>query len=288
MRRTARQGGELHDGPQHRPVEVARLGSHEMADIEQTDGKLRVAGKTFIRTSDHSAISDLSVRVDQVALVTEHSFYAPPAGTRDKRPSPTLVALQGKATIEGSGVGLAILGSKTPPAVQLSIQIALYDEPNPTDNSGWAKRSRTCWPASVWCAAGEGWNLAANVPRFVHEQLTNAVAAERLVHLKCSVKLDAWMEEQTPHFQDSVIYLPPDNANPDASGISDGYVTGLSLRERPLTLGEPPENAAAESPPLSSLPEPRSRLKTVPAGALWGVLAALVLLIVMLFLLRNV
>src|SRR3954468_1829395 len=259
-----------------------------MAEIEQTDGKLRVAGKTFIRTSDHFAISDLSVRVDQVALVTEHSFYTPPAGTRDKRPSPTLVALQGKATIEGSGVGLAILGSKTPPAVQLSIQIALYDEPKPTDDSAWAKRSRTCWPASVWCAAGEGWHLAVNVPRPVHEQLTNAVAAERLVHLKCSAKLDAWMEEQTPRFLDTVIYLPPDNANPDASGISDGYVTRLSLRDRPFVVEEPPENAATESPPAIFLPKPRARLKTVHAGAVWGVLAALVLLIVTLFLLRDV
>src|SRR3954447_3575760 len=161
-----------------------------MAEIEQTDGKLRVAGKTFIRTSDHFAVSDLSVRVDQVALVTEHSFYTPPAGTGDKRPSPTLVSLQGKATIEGSGVGLAVLGSETPPTVQLSIQIARFDEPEPTDNSVLAERARISWPASVWWAAGEGWHLTLNVPRLVHEQLTIAVAAGRLVHLKFSVKLD--------------------------------------------------------------------------------------------------
>src|SRR3954471_17513957 len=103
-----------------------------MAEIEQTDGKLRVAGTTFIRTSDHFAVSDLSVRVDQVALVAEHSFYAPPAGTRDKRPSPTLVALQGKATIEGSGVGLAILGlaaTATPPHIHVGRPVKARAEP---------------------------------------------------------------------------------------------------------------------------------------------------------------
>src|SRR3954471_1469547 len=257
-----------------------------MAEIEQTDGKLRVAGKTFIRTSDHFTVIDLSVRVDQVALVTEHSFYALPAGTRDKRPSPTLIALQGKATIEGSGVGLAILGSETPPTVQLSIQIAPYDEPKPTDDSVWAERARTTWPVSVWWAAGEGWHLTLNVPRLIHEQLTIAVAGGRLVHLKCSVKLDAWMEEQpSHHHHDTVIYLPPQTGSSHQTGFFSGYTTYLTWRERPLVLAEPPESAASEKPAASSRPKPPSRLRTVQT-VVWAGLGVLVLTWVLLVLIH--
>src|SRR4051794_35774344 len=256
-----------------------------MAEIEQTDGKLRVAGKTFVRTSDHFTVSDLSVRVDQVALVTEHSLYALPAGTTDKRPSPTLMALQGKATIEGSGVGLAILGSETPPAVQLSIQIAPYDDPKPTDDSVWAERARTSWPASVWWAAGEGWHLTLNLPRLVHEQLTLAVAAGRLVHLKCSVKLDAWMQEQTINYHDTVIYLPLQTGSSHQTRVSSGYTTSLTSRERSLVLAEPLKSAASERPEASSLLKPPSQLRTAQTVVL-AMLVAVVLIWVML-LLRN-
>jgi len=254
-----------------------------MVEIEQT--KLRTGGKTFVRTSDHFTVSDLSVRVDQVALVTEHSLYALPAGTTDKRPSPTLMALQGKATIEGSGVGLAILGSETPPAVQLSIQIAPYDDPKPTDESVWAKRARTSWPASVWWAAGEGWHLTLNVPRLVHEQLTIAVAAGRLVHLKCSVKLDAWMEEQTSHHHDTVIYLPLQTANPHQTGFFSGYTTYLTSRERPLVLAEPPDSAASERPAANARHKPPSRLRTVQT-VVWAGLVVLVFIWVLLLLIH--
>src|SRR4051794_28961547 len=256
-----------------------------MAEIEQTDGKLRVAGKTFVRTSDHFTVSDLSVRVDQVALVTEHSLYALPAGTTDKRPSPTLMALQGKATIEGSGVGLAILGSETPPAVQLSIQIAPYDEPKPADDSEWAKRARTSWPASVWWAAGEGWHLTLNLPRLVHEQLTIAVATGRLVHLKCSVKLDAWLEEQTSYCHDTVIYLQLQTGSLHQTDFVSGYTTHLTSRERPLVLTEPLEHAALERPKASPLLKPPSRLRTVQSVVLALVVA--VILIWVMLLLRN-
>jgi hypothetical protein len=72
-----------------------------MAKTEPTDGKLQIAGKTFVRTSDSSRVSDLSLRVDQVAVVRQHTFFGLPEGTRDKRPSFTYVALKGQATIEG-------------------------------------------------------------------------------------------------------------------------------------------------------------------------------------------
>jgi hypothetical protein len=65
------------------------------------------------------------------------------------------------------------------------------------------------------------------VPRPVHEQLTIAVAAGRLAHLKFDVKLNAWMEEKLGYFADPVVYLAPREGQTDEPDFVQGYITQL-------------------------------------------------------------
>jgi hypothetical protein len=249
-----------------------------MVKIEPADGKLRVDDKTFIRTLDSTRMWDLALRADQVTLVTSHNFSGVPEGTRDKRPIELYVAIKGQATIEGSGAGLAILGSETPPAVQLSIDIVAYNEPELTDGSVWAERARTSWPGDGF-KGEDGWHLTLGVPRPVHDQLTIAAAAGRLAHLKFKVKLDAWMEEKLGYFDDPVVYLAPQKGHTDETDSVQSYITQLVLKERPLMLTEPAENAAPERSITGPrrLVELRSELAAVQK-AVWAVFAAVVLI----------
>jgi hypothetical protein len=128
------------------------------------------------------------------------------------------------------------------------------------------------------------WHLTLSVPTPVHEQLMLAVAAGRLVHLKFSVKLDAWVEEKG-YFDDVIVYLPAREGKPYQTDIILGHITQMMSQERPLVLTEPPENAAPERSATSSPSELLSELRTVQK-AVWAVFVAVVL-IGIIFLLRK-
>ena len=182
---------------------------------------------------------DLKLSVDQVVLVKDHSFSGPRKERRTSVPSLQYVGLKGQATVEGFGAGLAILGSDMPPVTQLPVDITPYDGTEWVDGSEWAERARTSWPVLVSFWEGVGWYLNLRLPRPAHEQLTNAIVAGRLAHLKFEVKLEAWVEENLRYRDDLIVYLPPKEP-------CSGYITRLGLQERLLVLTEPAENTAQE------------------------------------------